>query len=179
MDYINHWRFYSSAYALTAVLFFGIYLDIYKSLFTDSNFLLISSIICVSILFYSMQKVSHLQKEQMSTYDSRYLVVKLIEVFLQQVIILALFFITNHNLYLFSLVFILLHSHLFFYKPLLSSSLITVVAFILSLFFYLIYSQYGTDGFGVAYTLHIGVYLFGGKVFQYFYEKHPSAGLKR
>jgi hypothetical protein len=124
-------------------------------------------IIIFSVLFYTFQYPFPEAIEHMSRYDMRYLLVKLIEIFLQQLVIILLFAATNQNIVLFSSIFVLLHLHLFFYKKILSSIMIMIFAFLLSLLFYTIYAYEGAYGISIAYGIHVAGYLVGGKVFQY------------
>jgi hypothetical protein len=132
-------------------------------------------IIIISVFFYKFQNPFPDATEHMSRYDMRYLLVKLIEIFLQQLVIILLFVVTNQNILLFSSIFVLIHLHLFFYKKLLSSIMIMTFAFLLSLLFYAIYAYEGAYGISIAYGIHVAVYLVGGKVFQYLY-RHAREG---
>lgn len=171
MDYIKRWRFFSISYAILAIAFYLLFPNITSKLIAPLNIIFIFVTLVLSFIFYSFQRPIRSEKELMSKYDYRYLIVKLIEVLFQQLGILILFFLTNPNLFLFSLVFVAIHLHLFLHKPLNSSLVFIVISLMLSVVFFAIYTRLGVYGFGVSYLIHVTVYLLGGKVFQSMYPK--------
>ena len=170
MDYIKHWKLFASIYTLFSLTILIFFFNSYSKVFSEINFIFVLVIICLSYLFYSFQSTSTSETEPMSRYDLRYLTVKVVEVLLQQLVIIGLFFLTHQNVLLFASLFVLLHLHLFFYKTLLSALLITLFAFFLALVFYFIYSTFGMNGLGLSYGMHMAIYLFGGKGFKYVYN---------
>lgn len=170
MDYIKHWKRYSSLYAFSILYFFFLFSPIYVELTTQINMLLVVSTVLFCLFFYSMNKASALHREPMSRYDYKYLTTKFFDVFLQQMIIYVLFYITNQSLLLFSTIFVLVHIHLFFYKRFLSVIIFMLIAVLLSIIFYTAYSTFGSNGFGIAYLIHMSIYLIGSMVFKYVYR---------
>jgi hypothetical protein len=171
MDYITHWKLYSGIYALAIIYLFFLFTPVYDRLFTTQNMLFVASTILFCAFFYSRNTASALHVEQMSRYDYKYLTTKLLDVFMQQMVIYLLFYITNQTLVLFSAVFVLVHLHLFISKKFTSVAIFMVIALLLSFIFYTSYATLGANGFGVSYAVHMGVYLVGSKVFQFIYKK--------
>mgnify|MGYP007068585999 CR=1 FL=1 len=170
MNYIKNWKFFSIVYLLFIIEFYYLFSTIYERLFTLINGFSFVITIIVSVLFYSRQNRSDLQHELMSRFDYRYLTVKFIEVTLQQLVILLLFYLTNQNLLVFLSIFVLVHVHLFREKKILSVVTIMLIALLLSLIFFGLYSSFGINGFGLSYAIHMCIYLVGGIVFRRIYR---------
>lgn len=170
MDYITHWKSYSSMYALSILCLIFVFTPIYGSLITITNVIFIPITIVFCIFFYSRNITSALHIEPMSRYDYKYLTTKLLDVLMQQMIIYLLFYVTNQSLVLFSAIFALVHVHLFINKKLLSVIIFMIIALILSFIFFTLYTNLGVNGFGAAYFIHMSIYLIGGAVFRYIYR---------
>lgn len=170
MDYLKNWKIYSSIYAFFILEIYLLFPTVYDKLLTPMNGWLVTFTILFCLFFYSRQNKSVLHLEAMSRYDYKYLFTKSIDVFLQQMVILLLFYLTNQNLFIFSSVFVLVHVHLFINKKPLSVITFMLIALFLSLVFYLTYANLGVNGFGVSYLIHMSVYLIGGIVFRYMYK---------
>jgi hypothetical protein len=170
MDYLKNWKIYSITYSFFIVELCFLFAAVYERLLTPINVFLIAFTILFCLFFYSRQSKSALHLEAMSRYDYKYLFTKSIDVFLQQMIILLLFYITNQNLLIFSSVFALAHVHLFINKKPLSVITFMLIAVLLSLVFYTTYANYAANGFGISYAIHMSIYLIGGIVFRFMYN---------
>ena len=170
MDYLKNWKIYSIIYLLFIAEFYFLFPTVYERLLTSTTGFLVAFTILFCLFFYSRQSKSVVHLEAMSRYDYKYLFTKFIDVFLQQMIILLLFYVTMQNVLLFSSIFVLVHVHLFINKKPLSVIIFMLIALLLSLVFYIVYANLDINGFGVAFFIHMSVYLLGGIAFKYMYK---------
>jgi len=145
--------------------------------FTIDSFIPVLSILILSLSIYIIinrnNNFKHLIQDQCDfrSFNYRYLVVKIIEIAVQQSIIIVLLSILSNNLSLFLLIFVGLHLTNYLYKSIGISSFFLLCSIPGALIFYNIYMNLGSAALGAAYFVHLEFYLIVGLIYILFPKK--------